>query len=202
MFGGRMGNALKKSNPAAYYSKYVAPQLDRPGMAGAAANVERQRLLKSVTGQDSNPGLDIRSGPGRAVVSMSSGGVPIYGEVSAPASAPAPAPAPSGPSPQQQQAVAQLTKESEAYRTKAEEELAAAKLKISELEDPTKQMALAKELQDRLRIISSANLARSQMAPKLQIAPATSMPLIGGTAQFKRRQQSMVNSPVSNTLNV
>ena len=88
MFGGRSGQALKQSNPAAYYAKYVAPQLDRPGMAGAAANVERQRLLKSVTGQDSNPGLDIRSGPGRAVVSMSSGGVPNYGEVAAPAPAP------------------------------------------------------------------------------------------------------------------
>ena len=104
MLGGRAGQALKQNNPAAYYAKYVAPQLDRPGMAGAAANVERQRLLKSVTGQDSNPGLGIRSGPGRAVVAMSSGGVPIYGGVPAPAPAPAPAPRPApagvpGPSP-------------------------------------------------------------------------------------------------------
>ena len=98
--------------------------------------------------------------------------------------------------------MAELSGTSKQYRTKAEEELAAAKLKIAELEDPTKQMALAKALQERLRIISSANLARSRMAPKLQIAPATSMPMIGGTAQFKRRPQSMFNSPVSNTLNV
>ena len=39
MLGGRAVQALKQNNPAAYYAKYVAPQLDRPGMAGAAANV-------------------------------------------------------------------------------------------------------------------------------------------------------------------
>ena len=40
--------------------------------------------------------------------------------------------------------VPQISDTSKQYRTKAEEELAAAKLKIAELEDPTKQMALAK----------------------------------------------------------
>jgi hypothetical protein len=75
-------------NPAAYYAKYVAPQLDRPGMAGAAANVERQRLLKTITNQAVNPGLDIRPSPGTAVVAMPQG-VPVYGKVQA-------APAPSG----------------------------------------------------------------------------------------------------------
>jgi hypothetical protein len=88
MLGGRAGQALKQSNPAAYYAKYVAPQLDRPGMAGAAANVERQRLLKTITNQAVNPGLDIRPSPGTAVVAMPQG-VPVYGKVQA-------APAPSG----------------------------------------------------------------------------------------------------------
>jgi hypothetical protein len=86
MLGGRAGQALKQNNPAAYYAKYVAPQLDRPGMAGAAANVERQRLLKTITNQAVNPGLDIRQSPGTAVVAMPQG-VPVYGKVQA---APAP----------------------------------------------------------------------------------------------------------------
>lgn len=94
----------------------------------------------------------------------------------------------------------QLSEDSKKYRSQAEKELAAAKLKIAELEDPQKQMQLAKALQERLRIISSANLARSNMAPKLQIAPATQLPTIGGTQQFKRRQQSM--QQMSNMLNI
>ena len=96
--------------------------------------------------------------------------------------------------------MAELSDLSKEYRSKAEEELAAAKLKIAELEDPKKQMQLAKALQERLRIISSANLARSNKAPKLQIAPATQLPTIGGTQQFKRRQQS--TQQMSNMLNI
>ena len=95
-----------------------------------------------------------------------------------------------------------LTEKALGYRSEAETTLTAADLLLAELQDKKKREAQAKALQERLRIISSANLARSRMAPKLQIAPATSMPMIGGTAQFKRRPQSMFNSPVSNTLNV
>lgn len=164
---------------------------------------QQMQIAKTIAYQQLPSHLRGRHSQMRVQQNLASTAKALFGnqQQAAPAPAPAPASAPA-PAPAQSQAVAQLTKESEAYRTKAEEELAAAKLKISELEDPTKQMALAKALQDRLSIISSANLARSRMAPKLQIAPATSMPLIGGTAQFKRRQQSMVNSPVSNTLNI
>jgi hypothetical protein len=91
----RARNYLKANNPAAYYQKYVAPNLDRPGMAGAAANVERQQLLKKLTNQAVNPGLDIRPSPGAAVVAVQDG-VPIYGQVQA---APAPAPPPPPPAP-------------------------------------------------------------------------------------------------------
>ena len=193
MLGGRSGQALKQRDPAAYYAKYVAPQLDRGGAMGAAANVERQRLLKTITNQAVNPGLDIRPSPGAAVVAMAKG-VPVYGQVQA-ASATETAPSGSGGGGGgggggSSSTSAQLSEDSKKYRSQAEEKLAAAKLKIAELEDPQKQAAKAKALQERLRIISSANLARSSMAPKLQIAPASQLPTIGGTQQFKRRQQS------------
>ena len=95
-----------------------------------------------------------------------------------------------------------LTQESLDYRSEAQTTLTAADILLAELQDKQKREAQAKALQERLRIISSANLARSRMAPKLQIAPVTSMPMIGGTAQFKRRPQSRFNSSASNTLNV
>ena len=87
-------------------------------------------------------------------------------------------------------ATPQLTQEALGYRAEAETTLTAADKLLAELQDKEKQAAKAKALQERLRIISSANLARSNMAPKLQIAPATQLPTIGGTQQFKRRQQS------------
>jgi len=195
MLGGRSGQALKQRDPAAYYAKYVAPQLDRGGAMGAAANVERQRLLKTITNQAVNPGLDIRPSPGAAVVAMTKG-VPVYGQVQA-ASATETSPSGSGGGgggggggSSSTSAQPQITAEAQKYRTQAEEQLAAADKLLAELQDKEKQAAKAKALQERLRIISSANLARSNMAPKLQIAPATQLPTIGGTQQFKRRQQS------------
>jgi hypothetical protein len=89
MFGGRAGQALKQRRIQLPTTLNMLPlNLDRPGMAGAAANVERQRLLKTITNQAVNPGLDIRQSPGTAVVAMPQG-VPVYGKVQA-------APAPSG----------------------------------------------------------------------------------------------------------
>lgn len=201
MLGGRSGQALKQRDPAAYYAKYVAPQLDRGGAMGAAANVERQRLLKTITNQAVNPGLDIRPSPGAAVVAMAKG-VPVYGQVQA-ASATETSPSGSGGGGGgggSASTSAQLSEDSKKYRSQAEEKLAAAKLKIAELEDPQKQAAKAKALQERLRIISSANLARSNMTSNLQIAPASQLPTIGGTQQFKRRQQSMPT--IYNMLNI
>ena len=94
----------------------------------------------------------------------------------------------------------QLTEEALGYQAEAEATLTAADKLLAELQDKEKQAAKAKALQERLRIISSANLARSNMAPKLQIAPATQLPTIGGTQQFKRRQQPMPT--ISNMLNI
>ena len=211
MLGGRSGQALKQSNPAAYYAKYVAPQLDRPGMAGAAANVERQRLLKTLTNQAVNPGLDIRPSPGAAVVAVQNG-VPIYGQVqAAPApqqSRPAPAPAPSGSSARE----LQITKEAEAYRKEATAALEAGKLRIQQLEDEDLQRQKAAELQNRLAIQAQTSQARGAAQASLKIAPASQTAQTAGTQAFKRRRDQMrlapiqttagINAPASSVLNV
>ena len=213
LFGGRAGQALKQNNPAAYYAKYVAPLLDRPGMAGAAANVERQGLLKTITNQAVNPGLDIRPSPGTAVVAMPQG-VPVYGKVQA---APAPSGgggggggggAPSGPSPRE----LQITKEAEAYRKATEEKLALADQTIAKLSDEQEQRRLAAELQNRLQIQAQASARRGQQQAQLQITGGTQTAQTAGTQAFKRRRDQMrlapiqstagINAPASSVLNV
>ena len=213
MFGGRMGNALKQSNPAAYYAKYVAPNLDRPGMAGAAANVERQRLLKTITNQAVNPGLDIRQSPGTAVVAMPQG-VPVYGKVQA-------APAPSGGgggggggggSSAAAQQLAELTSQSQAYRKEAEAAIEAGRLQISQLQDQELQQQRAAELQNRLAIQAQTSQARGAAQASLKIAPASQTAQTAGTQAFKRRRDQMrlapiqttagINAPASSVLNV
>ena len=186
MLGGRAGQALKQKDPAAYYAKYVAPQLDRPGFAGVVANVERQQLLKKLTNQAVNPGLDIRPSPGAAVVAVQNG-VPIYGQVqAAPApqqSRPAPAPAPSGSSARE----LQITKEAEAYRKEATAALEAGKLRIQQLEDEDLQRQKAAELQNRLAIQAQASQARGAAQANLKIAPASQTAQTAGTQGFVRR---------------
>jgi hypothetical protein len=212
MLGGRAGQALKQSNPAAYYAKYVAPQLDRPGMAGAAANVERQRLLKTITNQAVNPGLDIRPSPGTSVVAMPQG-VPVYGKVQA-------APAPSGGggggggggSSAAAQQLAELTSQSQAYRKEAEAAIEAGKLQISQLQDQELQQQKAAELQNRLAIQAQTSQARGAAQASLKIAPASQTAQTAGTQAFKRRRDQMrlapiqstagINAPASSVLNV
>ena len=113
-----------------------------------------------------------------------------------PQSAPAPAPAPA-PNPAVQQ-LAELTAQSQTYRKEAEKKLTAADLRIKELEDEDLQAQKARDLQQRMQIVSAANQAMSQRQANLQIAPATKLPTIGGTQQFKRR--TMNKKPSSNTL--
>jgi hypothetical protein len=213
MLGGRSGQALKKKDPAAYYQKYVAPNLDRPGMAGAAANVERQRLLKTITNQAVNPGLDIRQSPGTAVVAMPQG-VPVYGKVQA-------APAPSGGgggggggggSSAAAQQLAELTSQSQAYRKEAEAAIEAGKLQISQLQDQELQQQKAAELQNRLAIQAQTSQARGAAQASLKIAPASQTAQTAGTQAFKRRRDQMrlapiqstagINAPASSVLNV
>ena len=213
MLGGRAGQALKQSNPAAYYAKYVAPNLDRPGMAGAAANVERQRLHKTLTNQAVNPGLDIRPSPGAAVVAVQNG-VPIYGQVQA-------APAPSGGgggggggggSSAAAQQLAELTSQSQAYRKEAEAAIEAGKLQISQLQDQELQQQRAAELQNRLAIQAQTSQARGAAQASLKIAPASQTAQTAGTQAFKRRRDQMrlapiqstagINAPASSVLNV
>ena len=200
----RFRNSLKASNPAAYYAKYVAPNLDRPGMAGAAANVERQQLLKKLTNQAVNPGLDIRPSPGAAVVAMQDG-VPIYGQVQA-------APAPSGgggggggggaPAPQQQLQIAQLTKEAQEYRAQAEKTIGEAQAKIAELSNEELQRQKAAELQNRLSIQAQANAARGAMAPSLKIATGSQSPQTAGTQAFRRRKDQFAPAPIQSTAGI
>jgi hypothetical protein len=220
MLGGRAGAALKRSNPAAYYAKYVAPQLDRPGMMGAAANVERQRLLKTITNQAVNPGLDIRPSPGTAVVAMPQG-VPVYGQVQ-------PAPAPSGGgggggggqlgggagggSNAAAQQLVQRTAQSEAYRKEATAAIEAGKLRIQQLEDEDLQRKKATELQNRLAIQAASSQARGATQANLKIGAASDTSRTAGTSAFKRRRDQMrlasiqstagINAPASSVLNV
>ena len=208
----RSRNYLKANNPAAYYAKYVAPQLDRPGMAGAAANVERQQLLKKLTNQAVNPGLDIRPSPGAAVVAMQDG-VPIYGQVQA-------APAPSGGGGgggggggnAAAQQLAELTSQSQAYRKEAEAAIEAGRLQISQLQDQELQRQKAAELQNRLAIQAQTSQARGAAQASLKIAPASQTAQTAGTQAFKRRRDQMrlapiqstagINAPASSVLNV
>ena len=213
MLGGRAGQALKQKDPAAYYAKYVAPQLDRPGMAGAAANVERQRLLKTITNQAVNPWLDIRPSPGTSVVAMPQG-VPVYGKVQA-------APAPSGGgggggggggSSAAAQQLAELTSQSQAYRKEAEAAIEAGRLQISQLQDQELQQQRAAELQNRLAIQAQTSQARGAAQASLKIAPASQTAQTAGTQAFKRRRDQMrlapiqttagINAPASSVLNV
>jgi hypothetical protein len=162
----RFRNNLRISNPAAYYAKYVAPNLDRPGAAGAAANVERQRLIKSVTNQAVNPGLDIRPSPGAAVVAMAPGN---------------PAPAPSVPSVSQAAPAANVTTQYTKQIEDLQSQLAAAeearKKTTLDWETRSKQMEeslaaqqaeYAKTL-EALKIRSQEELASLTEASNLQI---------------------------------
>ena len=200
----RFRNNLKASNPAAYYAKYVAPQLDRPGMAGAAANVERQRLLKTITNQAVNPGLDIRQSPGTAVVAMPQG-VPVYGKVQA-------APAPSGGGggggggggvggPDYASQIQALNEQAQSYRTQAEQIIAQGDAKVKELENADLQRQKAAELQNRLTIQAQTSQARGQAAPNLRIAQASQPPQTAGTQAFKRRDK-MSLAPIQSTAGI
>ena len=124
-------------------------------------------------------------------------------------SAPAPAPA---PSPAQSQAIAQLTKESEAYRAEAEKTIAAGKARVAELENVELQRQKAAELQNRLAIQAQSSQARGAAQASLKIAPASQTAQTAGTQAFKRRRDQMrlapiqstagINAPASSVLNV
>jgi hypothetical protein len=181
-------------------------------MAGAAANVERQRLLKTITNQAVNPGLDIRPSPGTSVVAMPQG-VPVYGKVQA-------APAPSGGggggggggSSAAAQQLAELTSQSQAYRKEAEAAIEAGRLQISQLQDQELQQQKAAELQNRLAIQAQTSQARGAAQASLKIAPASQTAQTAGTQAFKRRRDQMrlapiqttagINAPASSVLNV
>ena len=218
----RARNYLRQNNPAAYYARYVAPNIGRPGMAGAAANVERQRLIQSVTNQAVNPGLDIRPSPGAAVVAMAPGNVPIYGQVQAAPAAPAPAPAPdysaanaavAQASEAAQEQIRTLTQQAQQYRQESEAALATARTRISELEDQESAAARAAAARLREQTIAAANRVRGQTAASLQIAPSGQTSQTAGTQAFRRRPNQFrmtpirsatgINAPASNTtLNV
>ena len=186
---------------------YATLASQRNAMARDKYTPQQMQIAKTIAYQQLPSHLKGRGSQMRVQQNLASTAEALFGGQQRQQAAPAPAPAPSAPAPSpaapaQSEAVAKLTAESQAYRKEAEEKLSAADLRIKELEDEELKAQRAKELQQRLSIISASNLARSSMAPKLQIAPATNMPMIGGTAQFKRRSQSMFKAPASNTLNI
>lgn len=126
-------------------------------------------------------------------------------------SAPAPAPAPPPPAPTPDPRIAELTKESEAYRAQAEEQIAAGQARVAELENEELQRQRAAELQNRLAIQSAASKARGQMGAQLKIAAASPTSKTAGTAAFKRRDQvrlapilstAGINVPTGSVLNI
>jgi len=140
-------------------------------------------------------------------------GYAIWEKQATPAPAPAPAPSPApAPAPAQSQAVAQLTKESEAYRAAAEKTIAEGKARVAELENVELQRQKAAELQNRLAIQAQTSQARGAAQASLKIAPASQTAQTAGTQAFKRRRDQMrlvpiqstagINAPASNVLNV
>ena len=100
------------------------------------------------------------------------------------AAATSPAPAPP--------AAPELSPESLAYRKEADAKLAEAQGILDQFKIEQNKADEARKLQEKLAIQSQAtaasNLARSQMAPNLQIQPASGTPQTAGTQGFKRRQ--------------
>ena len=103
------------------------------------------------------------------------------------APAPAPAPAPAAPP-----AAPELSPEAIAYRKEADAKLTEAQGILDQFKIEQNKADEARKLQEKLAIQSQAtaasNLARSQMAPNLQIQPASGTPQTAGTQGFKRRQ--------------
>ena len=132
-------------------------------------------------------------------------GLPVYEKQAAPT----PAPAPSGggggggsPSPSQQMAIAQLTAESERYRTQAEDTIAKGQARIAELENEELQRQRATELQNRLAIQAQASQARGAQRAALQIAPASQTSRTAGTQAFRRRRDQFRLAPIQTTAGV
>jgi len=180
--------------------------------------VDQRRVnLPQVQGALQSMGISsnqTRPGPGKVVTGYKrifvpntsgniEGMVPIYG--SAP-SAPAPAPsAPAAPAPvikEKEEQIAKLTAQSEAYRKQSEEQLSAAQLKISQLEDEELQRQKAAELQNRLSIQAAASQARGQAGAQLKIQGASPTTQTAGTSAFKRRRDQFRVSPTQTTSNI
>lgn len=160
--------------------------------------------MQKVIGTTSAPSSDHR------LAGFTDDGYAIWEKQAAPAPAPAP-PAPA-PAPAQSQAVAQLTKESEAYRQQAEKTIAEGKARVAELENVELQRQKAAELQNRLAIQAQTSQARGAAQASLKIAPASQTAQTAGTQAFKRRRDQMrlapiqttagINAPASSVLNV
>lgn len=114
--------------------------------------------------------------------------------------------------PAQELRIAELTEQSKAYRTQAEQQLSAADLRIKELENQELQAQKARDLQQRFSITAAANQARGAQTANLQIAPASATPMTAGTQSFKRRPRQLMRPigqtagkltvPTSNVLNI
>ena len=128
-------------------------------------------------------------------------GYAIWTKQAAPASAPAPA-APAPVIKEKEEQIAKLTAQSEAYRKQSNEQLSAAQLKISQLEDEDLQRQKAAELQNRLSIQAAASQARGQAGAQLKIQGASPTTQTAGTSAFKRRRDQFRVSPIQTTSNI
>ena len=147
---------------------------------------------KSAQVQSNNP----RMGSGKRTIQ-----VPIYSRIeqAAPPPPPPPSPAPAPtppPAPQPNTAIQQYRQEAADYMAKADAMLNRFRIDQQNAEQSRAaeqaRMAEAQALQEKMRIQSqatlSANMARSDMQPNLQIAPASQAPQTAGTQAFKRRR--------------
>lgn len=136
----------------------------------------------------------------------------IQGQLSAPKPA---APAPAAPPPAPEPVAPAPSPDLERYRAEAQNYMQQADAILNQFRIDQSKAEEARKLQEQMFIQSqataAANMARSQMAPNLQIQPASGTPETAGTQGFKRRQNlfpmaakglSSLNIQTPSTLNV
>ena len=200
----------RASNP--FYGQFGIPGALS---AGQYFTGEGGTQYKTVSGVDPNqPGWGQRVEPGWELVGYM-GGAPATGRARglSPIAQPgyavlqkqgteAKAPADAAPSPAAQLQIAELTEQSQRYRTESEQQLAAANTKIAELSNEELQRQKATELQNRLAIQAASSQARGQAQANLRIAPGSQTSQTAGTSAFKRRRDQYRLSPIQSTAGI
>ena len=185
----------------------LAPGIEFTAEQLAIARSIAESRVRSISPAGGASGMGIRIGVETAKIARA-----LFGDKKEKKAEPAPEPAAPTTDPAQELRIAELTEQSKAYRTQAEQQLSAADLRIKELENQELQAQKARDLQQRFAITAAANQARGAQTANLQIAPASATPMTAGTQSFKRRPRQLMRPigqtagkltvPTSNVLNI